>query len=112
MSWVERLAAILPHLAPSAPQLLGLGAVVLVVLALCGLGGLIGGRERLPEADVVVGWGVATAAFTLVGTLGPIPFTAIAGLLLVASMAAYAVRVRQADSTSPAGDGRALLLVL
>jgi hypothetical protein len=112
MSWVERLAAILPHLAPSTPQLLGLGAVVLVVLALCGLGGLIGGRERLPEADVAVGWGIVTAAFTLVGTVGPIPFTAIAGLLLVASMAAYAVRVRQADSASPAGDGRALMLAL
>ncbi|MBV8168816.1 MAG: hypothetical protein JO021_18615, partial [Alphaproteobacteria bacterium] len=54
MSWVERLAAIAPHLAPSPPQLLGLGAVVLVALALCGLGSLIGGRERLPETDAVV----------------------------------------------------------
>src|SRR5947209_12603777 len=112
MSWVERLAAILPYLPPSAPQLLGLGAVVLVALALCGLGGVIGERERLPETDAVVGWGIVTLAFTLVGTLGPIPFTAIAGLLLVASTAAYAVRFRQADSASPVGDLRALALAL
>jgi hypothetical protein len=112
MSWVERLAAILPHLAPSAPQLLGLGAVVLVALVLCGLGGLIGGRERLPEVDVAVGWGIVTVAFTLVGTIGPIPFTAIAGLLLVASMAGYAARVRQTDTAAPAGDARALVLAL
>ncbi len=112
MSWVERLAAIAPHLAPSAPQLVGLGAVVLVALALCGLGSLIGARERLPETDAVVGWGIVTLAFTLAGTVGPIPFTAIAGLLLVASMAAYAVRFRHAESPSAVGDVRALVLAV
>src|SRR5258706_16302243 len=108
MSWLDRLAAVLPHLPPSVPQFLGLAAVVLVAIALCGLGGAIGRRERLPETDACVGWGIVVLAFTLVGTVGPIPFTAIAGLLLVASMVAYAVRFRQVDGASLPGDGRAL----
>jgi hypothetical protein len=110
MSWVDRLAAVLPHLPPSPSQLVGCGAVALVAVAFGGLGGTIGGRERLPETDLFVGWGIVAAAFTVVGTLGPIPFTAIAGLLLVASVVAYAVRFRMAEPVFPDGAGRAVVL--
>ncbi|MBI3512929.1 MAG: hypothetical protein HY060_02530 [Proteobacteria bacterium] len=110
MSWVDRLAAIVPHVPPSPSQVIGVGAVALVAVALAGLGGTIGRRERLPETDLFVGWGVVASAFTLVGTIGPIPFTAIAGLLLVGSVVAYAVRFRQADRAFPAGTGRAVVL--
>jgi hypothetical protein len=110
MIWLDRFAAILPHLPPSLPQLVGLATVMLVGVALCGLGSAVAARDRLSETDGLVGWGIATAAFTLVGTLGPIPFTSIAGLLLVASVVVYAVRFRHADAVFPPGAGRALLL--
>jgi hypothetical protein len=110
MSWLDRLAAILPYLPPSPAQLAGLAAVALVAVALSGLGGALAARDRLPETDGFVGWGIATAAFTLVGTAGPIPFTSIAALLLVASVAAYAVRMRRAEGVLAPGIGRALVL--
>ena len=110
MSWSDRLAAVLPHLPPTVAQAIGLGAVALVALALCGLGSAVGERDRLPETDIAVGWGIAAIVFTLVGALGPIPFTVIAALLLVASIAAYAVRLRQADPVFPPGAARALAL--
>jgi hypothetical protein len=110
MTWLDRLVAILPHLPPSPTQLIGLAAVMLVAVALCGLGSAVAGRERLSETDGFVGWGIATAAFTLVGTVGPIPFTSIAALLLVASVVMYAVRFQRADAVFPPGIGRALLL--
>ena len=110
MSWTDRVLTVVPHLPPTLSQLVGLAAVALVAIALCGLGVVVAGRDRLPETDGFVGWGVAVAAFTLVGTLGPIPFTSIAGLLVVASVVAYAVRFRHADTVFPSGAGRALLL--
>jgi len=110
MSWLERFLAILPHLPPTMAQLVGLAAVTLVAVALCGLGGGVSGRDRLPETDGFVGWGIAVAAFTLVGTLGPIPFTSIAALLLVTSVGVYAVRFRNAEAVFPPGIGRALVL--
>jgi hypothetical protein len=110
MSWLDRLAAILPYLPPTLAQTFGLAAVGLVALALCGLGGAVGGRDRLPETDGFVGWGVAVAAFTLVGTLGPVPFTIVAALLLAASIGGFAVRFRRADAVFPAGAAAAILL--
>jgi hypothetical protein len=110
MSWLDRLAAILPYLSPTLAQLFGLAAVGLVALALCGLGGALGGRDRLPETDGFVGWGIAVVCFTLVGTCGPVPFTIVAALLLVASIAVFAVRLRRADAVFPAGAGGVILL--
>jgi hypothetical protein len=112
MSWLERLAAILPYLSPTLEQLFGLAAVGLVALALCGLGGALGGRDRLPETDGFVGWGIAVTAFTLVGTFGPVPFTIIAALLMVASIGVFLVRLRRADAVFPAGAGGAILLAV
>jgi hypothetical protein len=110
MSWLDQLAAILPYLSPTLEQLFGLAAVALVALALCGLGGALGGRDRLPETDGFVGWGIAVASFTLMGTLTPLPFTIVAALLLVGSIGVFAVRLRRADPVFPPGAGRAILL--
>src|SRR5258706_10090535 len=90
MSWADRQAAILPYLLPSVPQLVGFASVVLVAVVLAGLGGAIGRRDRLPETDLFVGWGIVACVYTAIGTLLPIGFTMIAAVLMVASIVGYA----------------------
>lgn len=65
-------------------------ALIAVVLVLVALGAACGGRQRLVEADLVVGWGFAAALFTLFGAASDISFIWICvALSLTALVAAW-----------------------
>ena len=61
-------------------------ALIAVVLALVALGAACGGRQRMVEADLVVGWGFAAALFTLFGAGSDISFAWIAAALGVTAL--------------------------
>jgi len=87
---------LITYFSPTFFQLGGLLSVLLVSLGLTVIGGAIGGRERFVPADILCGWAVAVIAFTLVGTLTPIPFTYV-GLALSALAIACAVYIWRRD---------------
>lgn len=108
---MESLTTYVQSVAPNGDGLLGLAAVLIVAATLAGLGAGPGGRTRLPEADLVCGWGIVCLVFTVAGVLTPIPFTAltVATLALAAMSLCYA-RLRDGRFAAP-GTGRTLLLV-
>lgn len=81
-------------------QLLTLAAVVAVWSGLASLGGLITGRGRVLEAAPFYGWGAATAAFTILGTLTVLPFSILAWIFFTLAALATVVAWRR--------DGRVL----
>lgn len=84
------------YFSPTLSQLGGLLSVLVVALGLTAIGGAIGGRDRFVPADILCGWAVAVLAFTLVGTLTPVPFTYVA-LALGAVAIACAVYIWRRD---------------
>jgi len=85
------LHTFLPHL----DQFRGLLCVLIVSAGFAALGAWVGGARRFAASDVFVGWGVAVAAFILVGTATRLPFTWIAGALLVGAVACAALAWRR-----------------
>ena len=77
-------------------QLAGLGALLATALLIAQIGGLVAGRTRFAEADVIFGWAVVSLVFTIMGALGPIRFTYLAYGLAAAGMVA-GVAVWQRD---------------
>lgn len=106
------LADMAPYLLPSSAQMLGHAALAVVALGMVGLGGLIGGKQRLAEFDLLVGWGGIIIVFTLLGTLTLIPFHWIAVGLGIAAAAAWVRWARRGQNPFPAGTGRSLLLTI
>jgi hypothetical protein len=87
-------------------------AVALVLLALTGIGGLVGSRRRLRSGDVVYGWAAIVAVYTVVGVFTSVPFTMIA-LLLGGLGGAALFHVRLRDGTMlPPGFLRTVVLAL
>ncbi|OAN55276.1 hypothetical protein A6A04_11515 [Paramagnetospirillum marisnigri] len=52
---------------PSASQLLALAGVLVVACGFSVIGAALGGRDRLPEADLLVGWSVVALVFVVFG---------------------------------------------
>lgn len=76
-------------------QLLALAAVFALWLALAAVGGVLGGRRRLIEADALLGWGAVTLVFTVAGVVLDAPFAPLAwGFFGLAAAAAAALIVR------------------
>lgn len=92
-------------LLPDTDQLLGFFAVLATLSGFAVIGGALGGKNRFAAADIFVGWGVASAAFTLGGVFGSIPFTSIAAGLSIALIPALGVcRKNIAQGGSYPGD--------
>lgn len=100
----------LSYLSPSVPQLLGLGAVLLIVTGFIAIGRAAAQRGPLPEMQLIAGWAVVIAIFTVAGTLGLQTFSVLAtGVAAVAVLFAIWA-VRRDGRLGPAGWWRVLVL--
>ncbi len=100
------------YLLPTASQLAGLLALLLVAAGLAAIGGLVGGARRRPEGDLVCGWAVIVVVFTFSGLAGIAHFTAVAALLVLAALAAGVACIRRDGRLGPPGAARVLILSL
>ena len=102
-----------PSLSPYLPDLAEFSALLAVVgaaLATVALGALAGGRSRLAEADLLCGWGVVIALFTIVGVATRIPLSALTHpLIAIAAAGAFWV-IRRDGRLTARGAVRVLLL--
>ncbi|NQV47407.1 MAG: hypothetical protein HQ504_06440 [Rhodospirillaceae bacterium] len=90
---------------PDAFQLIGLLAVMAILAGFIAIGGALGGKNRFAAVDLFVGWGMASALFTLGGVFGGVPFTWLAAGLSVALVpAAMVIRKHLTDGGSYPGD--------
>lgn len=77
-------------------QIIGLVAVLLTALGLVAIGGLVGGRNRIAEGDLIYGWALALAVYTSIGTLTDIKFSIIGlGLAAIAAAAGLILAWRE-----------------
>ena len=103
---------------PGPFQIVGLFAVCAVVLALTGLGAYAGGRRRLPEADLMAGWGAVVMLFVAFGVATEVPFRLLAYPLFAVAAAAVALawhrdrRVVAEGAVKVAALGAPLVLVV
>ena len=74
---------------PSAAQLLSLAGLLGVALGFAAIGAALGGRDRLAEADLPVGWAVVSGLFTVAGGVFDVSLGALA--LVSAGLVAAAV---------------------
>ena len=102
-----------PSLSPYLPDLAEFSALLAVVgaaLATVALGALAGGRSRLAEADLLCGWGVVIALFTIVGVATRIPLSALTHpLIAIAAAGAFWV-IRRDGRLTARGAVRVMLL--
>lgn len=98
---------------PGLADLLGLAAVLAVMLALIGIGALVGGRSRYREADLWSGWAAVTVVFTLCGTQFPaLPFHYLAYALFALALVAAWWSRRRDGTLLPEDIGKLLLIAL
>ncbi|MHC8508479.1 MAG: hypothetical protein ACYYKD_03620 [Rhodospirillales bacterium] len=91
-------------------QIQALAAVFAVWALLSGLGAAVGGRDRIPALDGLLGWAVVSAAFTVFGVFTPLGFDKIAMALAAAGAAGLVFARRRDGRILPGGLGRMLLL--
>jgi hypothetical protein len=102
-----------PSLSPYLLNLADLGALLAVAgaaLAIVALGALAGGRSRLAEADLLCGWGVVIALFTIVGTATRVPFSALTHPLIAIAAAGAFWIIRRDGRLTARGAVRMMLL--
>ena len=104
------MPAFLIPITPTLSQIAGLFAVLVIAGALVALGAAAVGRHRRPEADLVSGWGLVIATFTLAGTANLISFSALAAFVAVIALAAMFVTIRREGRYGPPGALRLLIL--
>lgn len=63
------------YLSPTSQQLFGLGSALIVIACFAAIGAWVGGRSRYTRADIFVGWGLVTGAFTVAGVMISAPFS-------------------------------------
>ena len=81
---------------PTADQLAGLGALLVVCAGLASIGAALSGKKRLAEADLVVGWAAASLLFTVGGGLLRLGFTSIAvAIAVAAALSAVVMTIRE-----------------
>ncbi len=91
-------------------QIISLGSVGVVWLALLALGGVAGGTGRLREIDHLIGWSLASLVITTAGVFLAIPFTYLGIGLGVFSVAAGVRLWRRGDGLGDRRLWRILLL--
>lgn len=97
---------------PTVVQLQSFAALFLVAAAFLAIGAAIGGRKRMAEADLLVGWAAVALAFTVAGTLSRVPFRSLAVATAVAGVLALVVVAGRDRRLLPPGAGRMLALFL
>ena len=70
-------------------QVASLFSIFLVVVSLSAIGAAAGGQKRWPEGDIIYGWAICIAIFTLFGAFSVLKFTYIAIFLGAASIGAF-----------------------
>lgn len=104
------------RLLPDTTQLLQFLALLVVAAGFIAIGAacrlLTKDAKAAPEADLLVGWALVAILFTVLGTLTPIPFIWLAGLVAITALVASALLIRRGERLLPAGAGKLALLVL
>lgn len=106
------MAAFISPFSPSLAQLGGLAAVILVAVGFTALGSLCAGRWRIAEGDLIYGWALVSASFTVFGLVGSGGFTALALILGCLALVAAVLTIRRDGRLGPSGASRLLLLGL
>lgn len=106
------MAAFISPISPSFLQLGGLFAVILTAGAFVALGSLVAGRQRIAEGDIVSGWAVVTAIFTVFGAIGAPGFTTLALILGALALVAAGLVFRRDRRFGAIGLSRVLVLGL
>jgi hypothetical protein len=106
------MAAFFSPFSPSLAQFGGLTAVILVAIGFLAIGSLCAGRQRIAEGDLVYGWALVSASFTVFGMVGIGGFTALAVILGLLALVAAILAIRRDGRLGPAGAARLLLLGL
>ncbi len=99
---------LLSAIPPSAAQCLSLLGLLVVAGGFALIGAALGGRDRLPEADLLVGWAVVSALLTVGGRILPVPLAALAAVAALLAVAAGIVLWRRREI--PLGRGGAWTL--
>lgn len=102
----------LNHLISGTDQFLILAGGVACWLGLASLGGLVVGRERLGEGDVIAGWAVVVVAFSLPGVFLGATFTPIFWCVVTVALVSMFVPFRRDERVLPAGALQAAVLAL
>ena len=80
------------YLSPTLQQLFGPGSVLIVIACFAAIGAQVGGRRRYTRADIFIGWGLVTGAFTVVGVVILAPFSWLVYVFwLIAPLCAFLV---------------------
>lgn len=89
------MTAALFSLLPEPNQWIGLGATLLTLVMLAGLGHVRPILNDLPGASILAGWAFLTGILTLVGVLIPSSFSTVFWILATISLGILVVRMRQ-----------------
>lgn len=90
------ISTVAPFL-PGAAQIVSLAGLVLVALGFVTIGAALGGRDRLPEADLLAGWAMVAGLFTVAGGVFDIPLTIVTGLSAVMAVGSAVVLWRRGE---------------
>ena len=82
-------------------QAASLFSIFLVVVSLSTIGAVAGGKKRWPEGDILYGWAICIAIFTLLGTFSGFKFTYIVILLGGATIGAFFLLWRRGTKPGP-----------
>lgn len=95
---------LLSILLPSGTQTLSLLGLLTVALGFVIIGAAVGGKDRIREADLLVGWAITTALMTLCGRLTPLPLSVIACVAGLAVAVAAIILWRRHEAPLTRGD--------
>ncbi|RAU23015.1 hypothetical protein CU669_06475 [Paramagnetospirillum kuznetsovii] len=94
---------------PSAYQALALACLVVVVLGLVAIGAALAGRDRLPEADLLVGWSVVAGIVVVFGGWLGVSLTILSAVSLLLALGSALVLWRRRQAPLDGGVLRILV---
>ena len=102
------IASLSPWL-PAGAQLLALAGLLVVFVGFAAIGAVIGGRDRLAEADPLVGWGVVAGLFAVAGGVFDASLTVLALISALLALLAGVILWRRGEGPLERGLARVLL---